>query len=205
MHKKLITACLAIAAFAAFAASSASAANLTENGVTIAAGASITGHTTESVFTAGNNTVTCTYGHMSGTVTADVGGTIAGEVPAGSSEFRNDDGTDCSSNGLGPVTPTLISRLCLHIPVGTDLGTVTGCGGPVTFRLDVTALGISCAYSAPSIPAEITTGTGLVNVWEREAKLETGQSFFCPPSGKLDMEFELTTTTSQGGTPLIFS
>jgi hypothetical protein len=218
MRKKLITACLAIAAFAAFVvAPSASAANFTENGVTLKAGASITGTAGETKFTAGSNTVICSTADMSGTVKVDENGTILGEIAAGNPVFTGTGtGADCTSEGLGPVKPTVNSKLCLHIPKGTDIGTVDGCKvktivegvekevtEPITFTLFATNLGLECHYSISSLNAEITTAPA-----DAQVKVIPGQkvpresNFLCPLEGELDMEFTLTTTD---GTTLTFS
>jgi len=208
MHKKLMMACMAIAAFAAFViAPAASGAVLTEGGVPVAVGSSITGKATETKFTAGTSTVTCSNADMSGTVTANAKGTVAGEILAANTSFTGTaTGGDCTSSNLGPVKPTVISKLCLHVEPTTDEGMVTGCGGVVTFKLDVTNLGITCAYSTASVKGTITTEADKkdaeVNVFEQPALRETGQNIFCPSEGKLDMEFVLTTTN---GTTLTFS
>jgi len=208
MHKKLITACLAIAAFAAFVvAPSASAVNLTSNGVTVPAGTWVTGTSNLARFIAGSNTLTCDHNHISGTVTVDANGTIAATIAAGTPTFHGTDvSTDCTSNGLGPVHPTVNSELCLHIANKTDFGTITGCEGKVvTFTLNFTNLGIACKYEKASIGTEITTSANPAAVRIRPGELAKGEasnSIFCPPEGELEMEFSLFTTD---GTPLVFS
>jgi len=206
MHKKLMMACMAIAAFAAFViAPMASAATLTENGTAVAVGSSITGKAGETKFTAGAETVICSAADMSGTVTTNSGGAIAGEIAALNPSFTGTaTGGDCTSENLGPVKPTVNSKLCLSIAKGTDKGTVTGCAGAaVTFTLAVTNLGINCRYEKSSIEVEITTSPK-----DAEVKVVPGQmvpresNFLCPAQGELDMEFVLTTT---GGTTLTFS
>jgi hypothetical protein len=206
MHKKLMLACMAIAAFAAFVlAPAASAATLTENGVAVAKGASITGTAGETKFTAGSSTVICSTADMSGTVTANENGTVSGEIPSLNPNFT---GTgvngDCTSSFLGPIKPTVNSKLCLHVAKGTDTGSVTGCGGVVTFTLHVTNLGILCKYETNVVSGNITTAPAdaAVNVVEEPAKGESGNNFACPSEGKLDMEFTLSTT---GGGTLTFS
>jgi len=197
MHRKLITACVVFVAFAAFVvAPAASATALTENGKTLAVGASITGTATEFKYTAGNSTVTCSHMHMSGTLTANSGGTVAIEALAGNfSATGTATGGDCTSTGLGPVKWTMSSKLCLHVNK-SDVGTITGCGGPVTTKLDVTNLGITCAYSTTSMTVQITTEPkdAEVTIWEQPKFREVGQSIFCPVEMKLDVEFVLTTT-----------
>jgi hypothetical protein len=96
---------------------------------------------------------------MSGTATANENGTVAGEIPALNRSFTATGvNGDCTSSFLGPVKPTVNSKLCLHVAKGTDAGTVTGCAGaPVTFTLNVTNLGLLCRYETPSVAGTITT------------------------------------------------
>jgi hypothetical protein len=219
MHKKLIMACMAIAAFAAFVvAPAASGAVLTENGVAISTHSSaktcaeepkvagcITGKNIgNTVFTAGELTVTCTTADIPGTLTTNSGGAVAGEIAAGAPSFAGT-GTsgDCTSP-LGSVKPTVNSKLCLSIPKGTDNGSITGCAGAsVTFTLTVTGV-VTCSYSVASISGTITTSPADadVNLSNAGPALREGFNPLCPEKGTLDMEFELS--TEAGGT-LVFS
>ncbi len=207
MHKKLMLACMAIAAFAAFViAPAASATNLKENGTTVGVGASIKGTNTAGTvtkFTAEGLNVECTHAELKGKVTRDDSGIIEGTIPKGAYgvnyTFSSPPSEDCTS-ALGPVRPTLNSEICLKI-ANSDAGTATGCGGNISFTLDVTNFGISCTYSTASVANSITTGTGEVTVSEQKAGLTEG-GFLCPPEGKLDLNFVLTTTD---GTPLVFT
>jgi hypothetical protein len=210
MHKKIMMACMAIAAFAAFVVvPGASAASLMEGATVVPVGASVTGKSTDTKFTAGGNTVTCNNADMTGTVTANSGGTVAGEILAANTSFTGTgSGGDCTSEGLGPVKPSVNSKLCLHVAKGVDVGTVTGCAGaPVTFTLVITNLfNLTCRYETASVEGKITTAAegkdAEVNLSEQFAAGEASNSGFCPSSGKLDMEFKLTTTN---GTTLTFS
>lgn len=203
MHKRLIKACMAVAAFAAFAAPAASAANLKEAEVTIAPGASITAKGSgATLFTAGGITFECTSTHASGTVTADAGGTIAGEIPVGGVVLKGTGaGEDCTS-GLGPFKPTMVSKLCLHLGPGTDAGTMTGCGGSITFSLVVTSL-LTCKYTTASISGSITTAPKDAEINGREQPvIEVEPKFLCPDTAEIDSEWVLTTTD---GTTLQFT
>ena len=205
MHKKLLVACMAIAAFAAFViAPAAQAAVLTDAQGTVPVNASITGLNesgTKTKFTGGFG-VECEVAHVKGTVTKNSEGTVSGEVPVGSATFTNAGGAGCSS-ALGATTVTVTSKLCLHIAKGSDTVVTTGCGGNVVF--DLKAAGVTCKYETASVsgtsstPAAGTSST--VKVFEQEAK-EVGGIFFCPDTGKLDMEFLLKTTD---GTPIWLS
>jgi hypothetical protein len=211
MHKKLIIACLAIAAFAAFVVTpGALATSLGEGTTVVPSGTAITGKSTELKFTAGGNTVTCTTADLIGTVTFNSGGTLATEtLPANTSFSGTGSGGDCTSEGLGPVKLTVNSKLCLHIAKSIDTGTITGCAGAVvTFTLDITNLfNLNCRYEAVALTGKITTASegkdAEVNLFEQPLAGEAGNSPFCPASGKLDMEFKLTTAAS--GATLTFN
>jgi hypothetical protein len=200
--RKLITACMALAAFLAFAVmpSVASASpELTDSaGKTVAVGTGLTGKNVgNTTFTGGFNVV-CSSAHLEGEVTENSGSSVKGEVPAGKAVFTGT-GTegDCTS-ALGSVKVTVNSALCLSSTKVADQLEVTGCGANVTFTLAVTS-GPTCKYSTPSVLGTFTTAPKdlQVTVSEQEATREEG-GFLCPASGKLDMVFDLTTTA--GGT-----
>jgi len=204
MHKKLIMACMAIAAFAAFVvAPAASATTLKEGETSLAVGASVTAtNTGNTEFTGGFNVV-CDHADLSGKVTRNDGTSVEGEVPVGSALFNGTGAnTDCTS-ALGDVKVTVTSKLCFKTgEFTTQNGTkhvdgvsVTGCGGNVTFVLDSTSTGIQCKYTTASVvgqyltaPSDATIKTEGQSVPEEEGKL------FCPDSGVLKMDFDLTTT-----------
>jgi hypothetical protein len=204
MHKKLMMACMAIAAFAAFVvAPAAQAGVLTEGGVALATGTSVTAQSVGvTKFTGSPLSVECETAHLQGTVTANSSGTIAGEIPVGSAEFHNAGGTPCSSPA-GGVTVNVTSKLCLHLPKGTDILTINGCGtASVVFDLVVGTT--TCEYSATSVSGTVTTNAtpATATVSEQPANLvkETPVHEFikvCSSTGKLDMTFGLYTT---GGT-----
>ena len=205
MHKKLMLACMAIAAFAAFviapAAQGAVLAETTAGGGVdpLAVGASITAKNesgTRTKFTGGFG-VECEVAHLVGEVTANSEGTVAGQIPVGSATFTNAGGEPCSSL-LGPTTVKVTSKLCLHVASTSDQVVTTGCGGVVTF--DLTAAGITCRYETASVTSDnVETGTNTVKVTKKPATEESPGQFFCPDNGSLDMEFETFTTD---GTPV---
>lgn len=205
MHKKLMMACMAIAVFAVFVmAPAASATNFTENGATLAKGASITAlNNGEIKFTAGVETTACTFGHMTGTLTEDAGGKIKIEIPAGNAVFKGTaEKEDCAGGDLGAVKATANSKLCIEVN-NSDSASLTGCGAEVTFKIDVTS-GMTCAYNSPSVTGLITTAPTDARfiTTEQPVKRENGQSFLCPAELKLDMDFVLSTTDA---TTLLFS
>ena len=206
MYKKIMMACMAIAAFAAFVvapAASASPVLTDKNGgstfLAIPAGASITGtNTGTTTFTAGGLEVHCSNVHLTGTVTKNTGTKIAGEIPLGGAQFGGT-GTngDCTS-GLGSTKVTVTSKLCLETVTGTDNVVTTGCvGASVKFDLEITGTG-NCEYSTPSVTGTFPTGDvdATVTVWEQPSSKIAG-GIFCPSSGKLDMHFDLYTTNGE--------
>jgi len=202
MHKKLMLACMAIAAFAAFVVAPAASASpvltditkVGEPAETVPTSAWIVGKNTGNTLFEGGFAVTCTTAVLNGKVTANTGSTIAGEVAAGAATFTGTgSGGDCTS-ALGDVKPTVNSKLCLHAQSGSDNVTVTGCGANITFTLSVTG-SISCAYSAASVTGTYqTSGDATVNLNKQPATRESGQSFLCPATGSLTMDFDLYTT-----------
>jgi hypothetical protein len=204
MQKKTTIICMAVAAFAALAAPTASAVQLKENGTTIAVGASITGKSSgETKFTAAGLTLTCSSTHARGTVTRDASGTIAGEIPVGGIALTGTGaGEDCTSN-LGSFQPVMTSKLCLHIANGADTGTMTGCGGPIKFSLNITGV-TTCKYQTASASGTIATAPNDAEVTASEQPIaeEAPNQFFCPDSAKIDTQWVLTTTD---GTTLQFT
>jgi hypothetical protein len=196
MHKKLIMACMAIAAFAAFVVAPAASASpvLTEGVTPLAVGASIEGRNTGNTLFEGEFNVSCEEAVLKGKVTANTGSKIAGEVPKGSTSFHNKGSTECSS-AFGPTIVEVNSALCMETVTGTDNVKVTGCGGaPVTFTLNVTLAG-TCRYSTASVTGTYKTNAGAtVNLSKQPANKEEPSAFFCPSTGSLTMDFDLYTT-----------
>ena len=200
MHKKLMMACMAIAAFAAFVIAPAASASpvLTDSAGTVASGAEVTGTLragTNAVFT-GSVTVTCSKAVLSGKVTTNSGSSVKGEIPVGSASFTGTSGTgtECSSNLFGaPVVVTVNSKLCLETVAGTHTVKTTGCSGAkVAFTLNLTGNG-PCKYETEKVTGTYETGVpGLVVSKQPASKVEGG--VFCPSTGELDMTFDLYTT-----------
>ena len=205
MYKKLMLACMAIAAFAAFVvapmASAAESPTLTSAGVSVPVGTSITATNTGVTKFTGAFNVECDHDHLAGTVTKNSKGEVEGEIPVGSAKFNGTaTGTDCTS-ALGPVKVTVTSKLCLKTAAGDTMLT-TGCGSNVAFTLEITGTG-PCKYGTASVSGTFATNVegATTTVSEQEAKKTEG-GFFCPSSGKLDLVFDLFTTS---GTKLVIS
>lgn len=218
MHKKLITACLAIAAFAAFVVAPAASASpvlteitkiddgggvITEVSDTLSPGTSIKGtNTGNTLFTIEKDktAVECTHAEFRGNVTVNNGAQIKGEIPVGGSSFSGTGANGDCTSPLGDIAPTVTSKLCLETTLGTDNVKITGCGANIKFSLKVTGL-TTCNYKAAEVTGTFKTGAdATVNLSEQRATLESG--LFCPGEGWLDMDFDLTTTD---GTTLLVS
>lgn len=207
MYKKLITACMAIAAFAAFAVAPAASASpvLTETGVAVPVGALITGTSTGSPTFTGAFNVVCSKATLTGKVTKNSGTKIEGTILAKDALYTGTGtGGDCTS-AFGSTKVTVNSELCLISGAApADTFTVTGCGANVVFTLEVTGTG-PCKYSTAVVNGTYTTNVSpapLKVVKQVANKIEGG--FFCPASGELDQEFDLY-TDSAAETPLTIS
>ncbi|MGN6556686.1 MAG: hypothetical protein ACTHLH_01575 [Solirubrobacterales bacterium] len=200
MHKKLMLACMAIAAFAAFVVAPAASASpvLTDPTIegankAVPVGTSITGANTGPTFFKGGFEVECTNDDLVGTLKENTGTKIKGEIPVGGASFKGTEaGEDCKSF-LGATNVKVNSKLCLETVAGTDNVTTTGCGANVTFTLEITGTG-PCKYSAASISGTYNTNAdATVNIPKGIAKKEEG-GIFCPGEGFLEMDFDLYTT-----------
>lgn len=204
MHKKLMVACMATASIAAFVVAPAASATpvLTENGVVLPAGTSLTGKNTGNVrFTAAGFNLECTTVDLAGTLLENTGTKFKGTIPVGGMTISGT-GTsgDCTS-ALGNVKATVNSEVCIENIAKTDEVTIDGClvGGvtqPYTVTLEITGTG-PCKYKAATVKGTFVTNSGAtINMLEQTTVKEEG-SFFCPAEGKADLDFDLYTT---GGT-----
>jgi hypothetical protein len=200
MHKKLMMACMAIAAFAAFVIAPAASASpvLTHNGIVVPVGTEITAKNTGETKFTGSINVNCSSAHLVGVVKKNNGTEIEGEIPVGKAHFTGTHSTgDCTSTGLftAPAAVAVTSKLCLATVNKSDTVTVTGCGSSVQFKLTLTGLG-PCEYASNTVLGTYTTNAeATVNISEQVATL-TNTGSFCPSSGKLDMDFDLYTNNA---------
>ncbi len=222
--KKLISACMALAAFAAFVlpatASAANDPNLTEGGVAVTAGSTVRGTASNTEFktTAGGNLVTCSNATMSGPVITNSGGNVTGEITSsaysGTGSVHSDNGlAECTGTfGNAYITPNL--PLCLESTTGmaADEFNVSGgaCGGAagnVKFIIGSTTAG-ACEYESTNpISGTGTTGGSQATLTVNNTQAGSGSKkiaggFLCPSSGQLNMTFSLETTN---GTALTIS
>jgi hypothetical protein len=153
MHKKLIMACMAIAALAAFVVAPGASGSpvLTDPVATaLAVGASVKGTNTGAArITTTVGTIECSHTEFKGTVAQNSGTSIKIEIPAHSFIFSGTAvGSDCTGPSvLGPMKPTMSSKLCIETVTGTDNVKVTGCGSsPVTLGGSDTRSCFVCIY-----------------------------------------------------------
>ncbi|HWN73722.1 MAG TPA: hypothetical protein VNN15_07950 [Solirubrobacterales bacterium] len=203
MQNKLVASCIAVAALAAFAASAASASPvLTENGVAIPAGASVTAANTGVIkFTDREITEECTTLLWTGTVLQNTGTKIQLEFPKGLGFGGTGTFAPCTSP-KGEFSWSFKSKLCFEANKGSDNVVITGCGANLLFTI-----GGECEYSAASITGTFTTNSDatitLANQsFERIKGLFIAGGIPCTTPASIDLVLDLTTTN---GTTLSIS
>ena len=204
MHKKLMLACMAVAAVSAFVIAPAAFAKeptLTSEGKIVPVGTSITAKNTGNTVFTGAFSLMCDHVHLTWTVTKNsTPGGFAGSIPVGWAQFNGTGAsTDCTS-AIGTSKVTVNSKLCLESVGETDTVRITGCGANITFTVEITGNG-PCRYSTASVSGVSTTNNTppTVNAIEEPASgAGEGNGFFCPASGKLDMDVDFYTTNGAG-------
>jgi hypothetical protein len=217
MHKKFLTACLALVAFAAMAigpasASATNAPSLTAPAGTVAAvGSTIVGTAGETKLldTNGNAILKCTSAKMSGEVTKNSGGNVEGNITSatfvGSKEPIAGE-PDKACEGLFNASVTATTPWCLRstTAMATDVFNVRGgkcseAAKGIVFHL-VLGEGTVCTYERSAatgpITGTFTTKTSpaplTVNATAAGSGFtKTAGSFLCPSSGVLQMTFTL--------------
>ena len=203
MHKKIIAAGMAVAALAAVGASVASASPvLTEGGLPVAAGASVTAVNTGTIkFTDREITEECSSLLWTGTVLQNTGTKIQLEFPKGLGFSGTGTGGTCTSP-KGEFTWGFKSKLCFEANKGSDNIAVTGCGANLLFTI-----GLECEYSAASMTGTFITNSDatitLANQsFERIKGLFIAGGIPCTTPASIDVVLDLTTTN---GTTLSIS
>ncbi|MGN6587698.1 MAG: hypothetical protein ACTHKT_09545 [Solirubrobacterales bacterium] len=218
MHKKPITACLALVAFVAMAALPALASAspvLKDKTGNVAVGGKILARNSGIVkITTADGTIECTDASMTGTVKKNNGTEIEGEISTASFNDTNASGqlVACSNPFFGDVTvtpkkfPWCIAAKNTFAADTFQLSSA-GCpgGGAMEFTLDTVFAG-ECTYTkAAPVTGSFTTGTeaapSVLSVSELEFKKAAG-GMNCPPSGKLDMNFKMF--TDEIGEPVVW-
>jgi hypothetical protein len=220
MYKKLILACMAVAAFAAFgmSATSASATTLTHptgtamGTCTGCLKATNVGHT---VMTnaAGETLITCTTATMTGNLDTNSGGSVAGTITSASFSGTGTSG-DCTTSIGGSVKVTTQVTEGVSTEVGVPYcikntkedkfevrgGACSEAARSIKYTLDFTGDGSYCGFQKSSLTGTFTTdATGdAIFTTDNEGvftRYEQGgfQSIFCPTEAKLDMTFTLET------------
>jgi len=225
MHKKLITACLAIAVFAAFVvAPSASAVQIGETNekheftaLKANSGVKITGTqlgASRMTDKNGGILVECTKGTMTGELTENGANVITGDITSAS--FTNNTGGACPSIvGTSVVTTKIEDKgppvvqtgvpWCLSTIKATDTFEVRGgncneAARNLIFILDNSVAG-ECEYSKASVTGTFRTDVketedAILTVTKNGAFVLIRGGAFCPKEGFLDMEFTLETDES---------
>jgi hypothetical protein len=217
MHKKLITACMALVAFAALAIGPASASaenkpSLTAPAGTVAAvGSTIVGTAGETKLldTSGNTVFKCTGAKMSGEVTKNSSGNVEGNITTatfvGSKEPIAGE-PDKACEALFDFSVTATTPWCLRstTSMGTDVFNVRGgkCSEAVKAIVFHLVLGpeTTCTYERSAATGPIT-GTFTTNRSPAPLTVnataagsgftKTSGSPFCPNSTVLQMTFTL--------------
>ncbi|MGN6587034.1 MAG: hypothetical protein ACTHKT_06105 [Solirubrobacterales bacterium] len=193
MHKKIMLACMAIAAFAAFVIAPAASASpdMTEGLEIVPPGTLLTAtNTGEVTFTgAGGVNLSCNHVNLTKKLTKNSGTVIEGEITT--ADFNGTGtSTDCTSNLFNAPAGVTMPKLCFKVSATpADTVVYTGCGAAVTFTLNFTGVA-TCKYSKTELRATFTTGSLPITVNNTEEfKLVEGGSF-CPSGSKLDMTID---------------
>ena len=230
MSKKLIAACMAIAAFAALAvASTASAAPVLTHPTGTVMSVHPTGktctedptgcikgtNTGETTMVSALGTVRCTNATMTGTL--DTNSTASGSKGTVTSASFSGTGTngECTSwTGGVTVTPGVAGGLpwCLEATGSTDEGKIRGgkcseLARSIRYTLDFTTITSGPCNYVRSNPAVVTFVThpeaAKVSLTNQVWTAEPGNPIGCPSSGELNMTFDLY--TDNNNEPLYFS
>ena len=203
MYKRFMASCTALVALAVLALAPAASASpvLTESGTALAVGSSVLTKSTGGIVFTGAFNANCSLAEAVGTVTANTGSQIKGEIPIGGTKVGGTGASgDCTSS-LGAVAVSVTSKVCTETVKGTDQVKLTGCGGNIAFTATITGSGV-CKYTSTSMTGTFVTNTDAgLKLSEQEVKLSEG-GIFCPSSGKVDVDSDETTTN---GTTLFVS
>jgi hypothetical protein len=217
MYKKLITACLGMAAFAAFVlpATASASPTLTAPTGTPYTGlikATQVGHSTLWNTKKDTRQLTCTGGTMEGEVTRSgtpIEGKITSAVFSGTGGVAHNGLPECTGSVNASVTASVTKLVpwCIN-SIGTDEFTIIGCSGAnLKFSMVTTGIG-TCVYESTShVVGHYTTHPADAVLTVTAVPHENGSptngfkkiegSFLCPTSGMLEMSFTLETAAGQ--------
>lgn len=213
MSKKLIAACMAIAAFAAFVLPATASAKNTPT-LTDAAGhvkvpslivGTNIGDTKLKETNNGNTLLSCNSAVVTGTLNRNDSGFVEGSISTAKFEGTGgllDNRKECTGFAPAAVTPLGLPWSLKSTPLMEthrfEISRSTG--APVEFTLQVTGFfGAQhhCVYKATGpIVGKGTTGTDLVHIPPSQVGsgfTRTAGTFPCPSSGELEMTFTLAT------------
>lgn len=222
MYKKLMLACMALAAFAAFAivpamASAKNTPQVVENGAPLAPNTKILATNVGiTKMTTSLGTVECTTASMTGELTKNTTGTVEGTITEAKfggtgAQLSGAPEPECTTaaffGGDTTITPNQATNglpWCIRSTeaMATDEFQVRGnsCANlarPIRYAMDITNVG-TCVYQrTTAIPGTFTTSTtdSTLSISEVEFTKFEGP-FTCPSSGKLDMTFTMETDVS---------
>jgi hypothetical protein len=217
MYRKVITACLAVAALAAFAlpatASAKNTPTLTDPAGHVAVGALIQGTNVGETFlraTDGSVIQQCTTAVMTGSVHKNTGGNVEGNITSAvfggtGGKVASEPAAECT--GIVDSSITTSAGWCLQSTTGFATHEFRVRGGicsvaakPITFTMVTTGIG-TCHYeraAGSAITGKYTTGAGgTLSVTASSAgsgfTRVSPSGFFCPASGYLEMTFAMET------------
>ncbi len=216
MSKKLIAACMVIAAFAVVPSLAAAKPVITHpTGTVVPTGTKIdavnVGNTIMTI--SGLPNLECSTATMTGTLTVNSAANgFEGEIETAAfggtgSTITGDTEPECTG-GLGSTGVTVMSLpWCLEGTEANDTFMVKGgkCGAataPITFQLTVTSSfgTITCKYSrAAKIPGTFQTDTTTQDATATIANVAftREENVLCPNEGKLDMSFTIRTDSTK--------
>jgi hypothetical protein len=207
MHRKLIAACLTLAAIAAFAVPSVASAKpeLTfPTGTTLGEGATLEATNVGQVtFKSGAFTVHCTIGRFAGTLKGNTGTEIGWEISAVELGGTGANG-DCTS-GVGAVkflsntgtngTPWCLRATSLMTEHAFEIrGGLCGNSRPIRFALDITPLGKVCTYEHEfAVGGSYTThpNDAVGTITEVGFTRVAGEAMVCPTEMRMNMSFTI--------------
>ncbi len=216
MHKKLIAACMALAAFAAFALPvSALATNepdLTEESSRVPTGTTVVGTATNTELqtTAGSSLLNCTTSLRTGVLLQNAGGTV--EIESTTNDATGTGvGLECTTS-FGNSSVTYPTSLCIRSTpaMATDelrIGSTCTTFGNVKIVFDSTTVGECEMETTGPMLADYTTGGTQAQFTVRNTQAGSGLKkikggFLCPSSARLKMTFGLE---KEDGTKLTIS
>jgi hypothetical protein len=215
MYRKLMTACMALAAFAAFAVMPSIASATNDPDLTDSGGSSVPVGTKIKATSIGNlvmtdvNTnhlVTCSSAWMTGELTKNDGSNIEGNVESATFSGTGTNGECTSTFGGITVTTNVTNGIpyCMRSTATMETDEFQVRGGKcseasreIRYTLDSTTIG-ECTYGRTAAVVGTYTTTpedAVVHITHQKFEKKAG-GFFCPGEGYLDFTFTLEKDTT---------